>query len=149
MERSVALACAQAHPAGCRDEPIPEAEALDRPRWDEVQSERSEWDASDGVRLDAAVDAVRLHPALPAGVDAGKSADLVRDVPVLASSFLQALPERWAPTLLDAVEELYKPGADLSAEQSFVAQAFAVQLLRAELPTLVERARVRAERRMP
>ena len=92
-------------------------------------------------------DAARRLPALPVAVGAGKSADPVPDAPAPDASFLQRLHVPWALTPPDAAAELCRLDADLSAEQSFVAQAFAVQLPQAERRASVEPVQVPSERR--
>jgi hypothetical protein len=59
-------------------------------------------------------------------VDAGKSADPVRDALERVAWFLRRQRVPRAQVLRDAAAELYKPDVDLSAEQSFAAQAVAV-----------------------
>jgi len=86
-------------PDGCRDEPGPEAEDRDQPRWDAALSEPNGWDASDGARPDEAVGGARRLPALPADEGVGKLADRepgarARDASLLPAdaSLLPALP---------------------------------------------------------
>jgi hypothetical protein len=76
-------------------------------------------------------------------VGAEKSADPVQDAPARDALFLLDQRVMLAPKPPDVAEALYKPVADLSAEQSFVAQAFAVQ---AEPPALVELEQAGSER---
>ncbi len=64
-------------PAGCPDEPDLEEAIQGRRREDERLLAPCAWDASDGVRPDAAADAARRFPVL-AGGDAGKLAAQVQ-----------------------------------------------------------------------
>ena len=136
----------QAHPGGCRDETVPEAEGPDRLRWVVVRKYPCAWDASDGARRGEAADAARPLPHLAAG-DAGKLAGQGRDVQERDASCLPA--HRFAPSASrGAAAELCTRGAALSAEQSCVAQAAAAGLQLPEaLPDAAQRVQPGAQKR--
>jgi hypothetical protein len=122
----------QARPDGCPDEPDLEAEVPDLLQSDEVRSEPSAWDASDGARRDVAADAVRRLLALPVAEDAEKLVGPAPDDLAPDALFLERLRGRLVLELRDAAEELYKPDAGPFAGRSFAEQAVVVLPPRAE-----------------
>jgi hypothetical protein len=109
-----------AHPDGYPDAPGPEAAALDPRPGDADQSMPSASDASDVAPLDAAEAAAHQRRHL-ADAGAGKSAVLELDAlePVAPQLDAQPPPTPVVQAQPDAVAELCKPDAALSAEQSF------------------------------
>jgi hypothetical protein len=118
----------RARPAGCPDEQVPAAEALDQRQADAARLEPNESDAWDGARRGEAADVHHQLQTLLAAEDAGKSADPERVARAPGASFPPQLP--LAVLVLveqDAVAELYTPDEARSAEQSCAAQVAAAR----------------------
>jgi hypothetical protein len=123
----------RARPAGCPDEQVPAAEALDQRQADAARLEPNESDAWDGARRGEAVDVhhqLRVHLAAE---DVGKSADPARVDRARDASFPLELPlALLGPVERDAVAEPYIPDGARSGEQSCAGLAFAEQQQPAE-----------------
>jgi hypothetical protein len=112
-------------------------EVRDQPRSAAAHWAQCASDASDGVRPDAAEDALLPLRAVLADAVAEKSAALGQDAPVQGALFLRhwlALSAR-----RDAAAELYTPGAVQSAARSCAAQAPAGVLRQPEAPRVAVR----------
>ena len=122
--RSAGLACATAHPDGCRDEPVPEEAIPVQRQADVIPPGQSAWDASDGAHPDVAADVALPRRRALADADAGKLAGRARDV---QASGVRSLDEprsehlAAAEAVRDAAAELCIPGAARSAARSCVA----------------------------
>ena len=108
---------------GCQDEPVLEVEVRGQLRSDAVQTERSGWGASDGVR--PVLEAVVVHPfrARLADAAAGKSVVRAQGGQVPDACLVGRLPALSVTEQRGAVAVLCTPGAVQSAEQSFEAPA--------------------------
>jgi len=125
-EHSVGRACARARRGGCRDEPVRAAEVRVLRRADEPLRALNAWDASGGVRQDAAAGAAHPHHRDRLDADVGKLAGREQDVRAQGAFLPQ--PERWfvqPEEAQAAAAALCKPDAVQSAAQSCAARAAA------------------------
>ena len=128
MEHSAVLDGARVHRDGFRDELVPAEEALGQLQSDAGRLGLSAWDASDGARPGEGADAAHQRRLLPAGGDAGRSADRARVALAQDASFPPELPL----VLLEPAEQgagagPYIPAVGPFAEQSCAAPVFAAQ----------------------